>query len=113
MGALDGQAVPADGLHLLGPGVDQGDVVTGSRQVAAQVAPDRARADEQQPLRHRASLSISSSEEILADSAGAPTQEFPDSRGMREPDATSPDYALRTRTGEPARNARTSSSACG
>jgi hypothetical protein len=45
-------ALAVDGVHLLGPGVDQRDGVAGSREERAQVAADGASADEQNLLAH-------------------------------------------------------------
>ena len=46
-------ALAADGLHLLGPGVHDRDVVTGAREKGAQVTADRPSADEEHLLGHR------------------------------------------------------------
>src|SRR5262245_63412188 len=45
-------AALADGVHLLGPGVDQRDVVTGARQKRSEVAADCSCSDEQYLLGH-------------------------------------------------------------
>src|SRR5262249_33644940 len=52
LGALEVQPLPPDRLDVLRPGVDQGDVLTGPRQVTADVAADRAGAHERDSLAH-------------------------------------------------------------
>ncbi len=52
VGTGDRDALAAQRLDLLGPGIHQGDLVAGPREERAQVAADRTRADEEHPLGH-------------------------------------------------------------
>ena len=55
---LDVEPVTPDRLDLLGPRIDEGDVMAGAGQMAAEVAPDRSRSDEHESLRHRSSRRV-------------------------------------------------------
>src|SRR3954454_6151733 len=52
MRTADRDALPAERLHLFGPGVDQRDIVPRARQEGADVAADRSGTDEQNFLGH-------------------------------------------------------------
>src|SRR5262249_28526596 len=86
--ALDVKTVAPDRLDLLGPRIDEGDVVSGAGEVTAKVAPDRAGSDEHHALLHGSSWS-SVRQRLWAA------------------------YGFSTRTGASARNAWMSSRACG
>jgi hypothetical protein len=52
VGTGDRQPVLADRVDLLGPGIDERDVVAGPGQEGSQIASDRACADEEELLGH-------------------------------------------------------------
>jgi hypothetical protein len=65
---VDAQPVVVDRRHVLGPGVDEHDLVAGQRESSAEGRPDRSGTDDADP--HRSSLSLVSREPYRASVKG-------------------------------------------